>query len=345
MKRMCLIAIFILCISCSTSIRTESLDNEFVNSFPVSYYFNESIDSSEDSSKLIGNKYKTLINPSKKDQIATAPVAKLYDLERDGDLTSLAELEELDVDSEISLKDIDEQLDVRRDIASQNAPEFDENEMVDNTKTALNNNLVVENGQIKLRKKGFNIKDSDLDTLLGLKGLKKEAASTKDLNQLIGLNNKQKSKDEEIRPTLLPKGFEDPDQTAKEVEKALAKREKSQRAFYQSRTPASFSKNVGIKPGKDVTEKSYRNKDVIYAAKNAVGETVEYLVRSKGLDINTTDRKGRTALHHAVSMKRIGMVLHLLRIGASKEIKDNTGLTPLDLAMKAGHKKLIKALK
>ena len=47
------------------------------------------------------------------------------------------------------------------------------------------------------------------------------------------------------------------------------------------------------------------------------------------LNINEQDKLGFTALHYAVTQKKLGIVKLLLKYGASTEIKDSLGFTPL----------------
>lgn len=47
------------------------------------------------------------------------------------------------------------------------------------------------------------------------------------------------------------------------------------------------------------------------------------------LNINEQDKLGFTALHYAVTQKKLGMVKLLIKYGASLEVKDALGFTPL----------------
>lgn len=62
-----------------------------------------------------------------------------------------------------------------------------------------------------------------------------------------------------------------------------------------------------------------------------------------GVDINTINDSGRTALHIAVLNKKYWFVEELLKNKAKTDIKDNDGLTPMDLCMK-DHDSKMKAL-
>ena len=47
------------------------------------------------------------------------------------------------------------------------------------------------------------------------------------------------------------------------------------------------------------------------------------------LNINEQDKLGFTALHYAVTQKKLGMVKLLVKYGAGLEVKDSLGFTPL----------------
>jgi hypothetical protein len=57
------------------------------------------------------------------------------------------------------------------------------------------------------------------------------------------------------------------------------------------------------------------------------------LLLDAGLDINTTDTTGRTALHGAALQGYDQVVRFLAERGAKLDIKDKRGFTPLDVAM------------
>ncbi|AAF44459.1 ankyrin repeat gene family protein [Fowlpox virus] len=64
-----------------------------------------------------------------------------------------------------------------------------------------------------------------------------------------------------------------------------------------------------------------------------------------GLDINTKDKKGKTALHYACnSINCIETVKEIMKYGADINVKDREGLTPLHSACKYGDLKLSKLL-
>ncbi|KAK2051260.1 ankyrin [Colletotrichum caudatum] len=64
---------------------------------------------------------------------------------------------------------------------------------------------------------------------------------------------------------------------------------------------------------------------------DALPELVQQLI-NKGVAVNATDSNLQTALHVAVAIGELGLVELLLRSGASPEMRDVFGATPLDLA-------------
>ncbi|MCA9795600.1 MAG: ankyrin repeat domain-containing protein, partial [Candidatus Eremiobacteraeota bacterium] len=52
----------------------------------------------------------------------------------------------------------------------------------------------------------------------------------------------------------------------------------------------------------------------------------------KGADVKAQDKRGFTALHHAAGMGDVELVKLLLAKGASKEVSNEDGKTPLDMA-------------
>ncbi|MGE0490064.1 MAG: ankyrin repeat domain-containing protein [Vulcanimicrobiota bacterium] len=56
------------------------------------------------------------------------------------------------------------------------------------------------------------------------------------------------------------------------------------------------------------------------------------VIIEKGADVRAQDKSGFTALHHAAGLGDVELVKLLLAKGASKEVKNEEGKTPLDLA-------------
>ncbi|KAI4366634.1 hypothetical protein MLD38_022489 [Melastoma candidum] len=68
------------------------------------------------------------------------------------------------------------------------------------------------------------------------------------------------------------------------------------------------------------------------------------LLLENGLDIETTDKDGRTALHTAIMGKKEAVTSHLLRKGANPHVRDRGGATPLHYAVQAGAMQTVKLL-
>lgn len=76
---------------------------------------------------------------------------------------------------------------------------------------------------------------------------------------------------------------------------------------------------------------------MIEAAKNGETETVIQLIREKGVQLNTRNNNGVTALIFAANNGHYNLVKELLDVGASIEDKSNNGMTSLNWACKWGH--------
>ncbi|XP_050271327.1 ankyrin repeat domain-containing protein EMB506, chloroplastic isoform X2 [Quercus robur] len=63
-----------------------------------------------------------------------------------------------------------------------------------------------------------------------------------------------------------------------------------------------------------------------------------------GLDIDTVDQDGLTALHKAIIGKKEAVISHLLRKGADPHVKDQDGATPLHYAVQVGAIQTVKLL-
>ena len=72
---------------------------------------------------------------------------------------------------------------------------------------------------------------------------------------------------------------------------------------------------------------------LLMASKSDMMEGVDYLVREGKANVNTTDNKGWTALHHACERDNLKMVRFLLTCGnANVERRDKKGMTALLIA-------------
>lgn len=63
-----------------------------------------------------------------------------------------------------------------------------------------------------------------------------------------------------------------------------------------------------------------------------------------GMDIDTVDKDGFTALHKAVIGKKEAVISHLLRKGANPHVRDKDGATPLHYAVQVGALQTVKLL-
>ena len=68
------------------------------------------------------------------------------------------------------------------------------------------------------------------------------------------------------------------------------------------------------------------------------------LLLARGADVDAVDRRGRTALYHAVTYKRYEFVEHLARLGANVNPVDVHGWTPFDFAETSGDGKMVSVL-
>ncbi|KAL5806693.1 hypothetical protein ACOSQ4_029426 [Xanthoceras sorbifolium] len=65
---------------------------------------------------------------------------------------------------------------------------------------------------------------------------------------------------------------------------------------------------------------------------------------ANGVDIDSVDKDGLTALHKAVIGKKEAVISHLLRKGANPHVKDPDGATPLHYAVQVGAMQTVKLL-
>ncbi|KAK6913152.1 Ankyrin repeat [Dillenia turbinata] len=63
-----------------------------------------------------------------------------------------------------------------------------------------------------------------------------------------------------------------------------------------------------------------------------------------GVDINSVDKDGLTALHVAIIGKKEAVISHLLRKGANPHVRDQDGATPLHYAVQVGAVQTVKLL-
>jgi hypothetical protein len=85
------------------------------------------------------------------------------------------------------------------------------------------------------------------------------------------------------------------------------------------------------------TRDTYGLTGLIWAGRKGQVEVAEVLLAG-GADLKSKDRRGRTALHHAVALKHLDFVVFIANKGAFLNPVDVHGCTPLDLAPMAGDK-------
>ena len=73
-------------------------------------------------------------------------------------------------------------------------------------------------------------------------------------------------------------------------------------------------------------------------------EIINILI-NHGIDINQTDRLGRTALHISCKNGNLTIVTLLLNNNANLNIKDSAGNTPLDNAIEYDYEIIVKKIK
>ena len=118
------------------------------------------------------------------------------------------------------------------------------------------------------------------------------------------------------------------------------------------KTPAQLSKSRSKrKKLARVSENSTPNEErltgpPLYAAVRSSKDQLlaSLLKRKKELNLNESNRLGRTALHYAAELGQEQMVSRLLKAGAKRNVEDSKGKTPADLAKKKGYQDLAKRL-
>ena len=76
-----------------------------------------------------------------------------------------------------------------------------------------------------------------------------------------------------------------------------------------------------------------------YGDKDIIEEIVKY-----GNGIDKTDNNGQTALHLAAKYNKLDSVKELIRLNANPNIKDNSSLTPIDIAEFEGYEDIYEFL-
>jgi len=105
---------------------------------------------------------------------------------------------------------------------------------------------------------------------------------------------------------------------------------------------------TGLSNKKDPRLKKNQSKineviNLCWAASEGDLQEIQHLV-ARGVDINSADYDGRTALHLAASEGHLNIVNYLITQNAKVEAKDRWGNTALDDAKRAGHNKILEIL-
>lgn len=88
---------------------------------------------------------------------------------------------------------------------------------------------------------------------------------------------------------------------------------------------------------------SLENTDILTRIYNSNEDIIRFLLKA-GASPNVRDKEGRTPLHDAVDNSKIESVKMLLQAGADVNAKDNNGNTPLSIAAEMSCMKLCKLL-
>eukprot|EP00733_Pompholyxophrys_punicea_P001353 Pompholyxophrys_punicea_v1_NODE_640_length_1540_cov_18.216835.p1 type:complete len:209 gc:universal NODE_640_length_1540_cov_18.216835:373-999(+) len=83
---------------------------------------------------------------------------------------------------------------------------------------------------------------------------------------------------------------------------------------------------------------------LLYSASRGNIEGVQLIIENELIDIDTGDYDKRTALHVAAGEGHYDIVKYLVERGASVNVKDRTGGTPLSDSIRAGHERVSKYL-
>ena len=85
---------------------------------------------------------------------------------------------------------------------------------------------------------------------------------------------------------------------------------------------------------------------LIYAAQEGFDAIVDCLIRVAGASVHHVNFEGRTVLHMATQLGRVGVVRLLLRAGANPNIVSTDGMraTPIYIATQNGHLAILEAL-
>ena len=71
---------------------------------------------------------------------------------------------------------------------------------------------------------------------------------------------------------------------------------------------------------------------------------VKVCIELEGIDVNSPDSQGATALHIAAGLGHLKLASYLITVGADRFARDRNGLAPMHLAARNGHIDIIKLL-
>ncbi|MFP3030658.1 MAG: ankyrin repeat domain-containing protein [Wolbachia sp.] len=104
----------------------------------------------------------------------------------------------------------------------------------------------------------------------------------------------------------------------------------------------AFNKSLLENSYKNIYERDEKGRTALHYAIDA--KTVRLLVE-KGVDVNAADVGGHTALHLAVTEKRLETMRELMKSGANVNAEEyGNKCTPLHLACMVGEKEIVKEL-
>ena len=71
---------------------------------------------------------------------------------------------------------------------------------------------------------------------------------------------------------------------------------------------------------------------------------VKVCVELQGIDVNSAESQGFTALHIAAGQGNVKLAIYLISIGADRFSRDGNGLAPMHCAARNGHLNIIKLI-